>query len=596
MRSRNDTIRSRIRFQAGLLILFFVYLLGKLYWVQVHRHDYYYTEARKKYVASEKLKGARGEIFDAQGNLLVGNMPCQDVSITPCNIKSKYDKNIALIISRLLKLDYQTVLAKVSNKTRIVTDKNGNPKTLPRQYAMIARNVPLPEARHLQEVLRSHKLGRHVHFDDTFIRYYPKGRLGANVLGTTFMDNDELSGSEGVERFFNKELSSGDGLRTFERSLDGRKLINTVEESIDGLDGRNIYLTIQEPIQSILEEELDKAYIKWKPEVVYAVMADPSGNILAIAQRPSFDPNDRKVRDTSGFRTRVASDAYEPGSIMKPLTVAGAMDYGLVTPDSKVDCENKIWFFRGKSLTDSHAYGMQDVTGVIRKSSNIGTAKIAIAMGEQRLYRTLRKFGIGSRTGIALKPESRGNLRPPSKWDGLSISRFGIGYGVSVTSVQMLRAYCALANRGKLPQLRILDRVEDPQSGKVEYNRNKPMRNIYMRPDTGEKIVNMMVTVTEKGGTAVKAAIPGYRVAGKTGTSRKWKNGGYHGDYFASFAGFVPAEKPAFVLVLTFDAPKGSIYGGSVAAPTWKAIAERTLKYMNVPPTVPVEEKSSGRR
>ena len=185
-------------------------------------------------------------------------------------------------------------------------------------------------------------------------------------------------------------------------------------------------------------------------------------------------------------------------------------------------------------------------------------------------------------------------FKPLNRWDSLSISRFGMGYGVSITPVQMLRAYCALANRGKLPKLRLLDRIENPESGEVIPNPTEPLRNIYSSPDTGEAIVRMMVTVTEKGGTATRAAIPGYHVAGKTGTARKIENGHYvTTKYYASFVGFVPAEKPAFVLVMTFDAPKGSIYGGTVVAPAWKAIAERTLKYMNIPPTVPVEDKKS---
>jgi cell division protein FtsI/penicillin-binding protein 2 len=166
-----------------------------------------------------------------------------------------------------------------------------------------------------------------------------------------------------------------------------------------------------------------------------------------------------------------------------------------------------------------------------------------------------------------------------------------MGYGVAITPVQMLRAYCALASRGNLPQLRLLDRVQDPATGAVERNNTPPSRQIYSNPAVGNQIVDMMVTVTEKGGTATRAAIPGYRVAGKTGTARKIENGHYVAKYFASFVGFVPAEKPAFVLLITFDEPRGSIYGGSVAGPVWRRIAERTLKYMNIPPTVPLPEK-----
>ena len=216
-------------------------------------------------------------------------------------------------------------------------------------------------------------------------------------------------------------------------------------------------------------------------------------------------------------------------------------------------------------------------------------------MGEQRLYRTFRRFGFGAKSGLQLTPESSGKLHPLKRWDGLSISRFCIGYGIGCTPVQMVRAYCALANRGKLPQLRLLDRMVNTDTGKVTRYPTPPPVNIYSDPATGEAIVRMMVTVTEKGGTATRAAIPGYHVAGKTGTSHKNIGRQYVNKYYASFVGFVPAEKPAFVLLITVDEPKGGKFGGTVAAPAWKAIAERTLKYMNIPPNVPLEDKKTLR-
>lgn len=597
MRSCNDIMRGRIRFQACLLVIFFLYLLGRLYWVQIHDHDLYYREARAKYVASKTTSGIRGEIFDRDGHLFIGNMPCQDITITPCNIKVQDDKRVAAIISRTLKIDFDEVYAKVANKTRTVKKADGTVKTLPRQYAMIARNIPLTQSRKLKALLTKYKVARDVHFHDTYIRYYPKGKLLANVLGFTTMSHDKVQAVMGVEKVFNPKLKSATGKTVYERTRDGKQLGDSPLSEERSRDGMNLYLTISEPLQAILEEELDKACAKWNPKAVYAIMADPAtGNILAMAQRPSFDPNERSSQDQSVYRNRLIGDMYEPGSIMKPLTVAGALDMKIIAPDSRIDCEKGVWFFNKSRLTDTHNYGIQDVTGVIRKSSNIGTAKIAVMMGKERLYYTLRSFGLGELSGQPLKPETLGRLRKPKNWDSLSISRFCIGYGVSITPVQMLRAYCALANRGKLPELRLLDRVEDPSTGKVVYNPITPPRNIFRSAATGEAIVNMMVTVTEKGGTATRAAIPGYRVAGKTGTARKIENGHYStSKYYASFAGFVPAEKPAFVLLMTFDEPKGSIYGGVVVAPAWKNIAERVLKYMNIAPTQPVEKKSTHR-
>ena len=592
MRSCNDIMRGRMWIIACLLVAFFAYLGIQLYRVQICQHQELQEKARKKYTYKKKVSGKRGEIFDVNGNLLVGNMPCQDVTVTPCNIKPEDDARISRLIADFLKIDYKMVYEKVSSKTRQVKDKDGKLVDRPRQYAMIARNIPLEEARALRNLLQKNGLARNVHFYNGFIRYYPKGRLLANVLGFTTMQDDEFKALAGVEKYFDKELRSSTATNTYMRSRDGHQLGTEPIQSEESKDGKNVYLTIVEPIQSILEEELDAAVAEFRPRAVYAMMADPyTGKILAMAQRPSFDPNERESTDPSVYTTRIISDVFEPGSIMKPLTVAGALDYGVVTPNTRIDCEKGVWFYRNSRLTDTHNYGMQDVTGVIRKSSNIGTAKIAIMMGEQRLYRTLRKFGLGSRSGLPLTPESRGIFRSPDKWDGLSISRFGMGYGVAITPVQMLRAYCALASRGKLPTLRLLDRVQDPATGAEEVNNSAPPRQIYSNPAVGDQIVDMMVTVTETGGTATRAAIPGYRVAGKTGTARKIENGHYVAKYFASFVGFVPAEKPAFVLLITFDEPRGSIYGGTVAGPVWRRIAERTLKYMNIPPTVPVPEK-----
>lgn len=593
MQSSNDSIRVRIRFLAVLLIVFFLYLLGRLYYVQIVRHEHYYDEARAKYVASATVRGTRGEIFDSLGNLMVGNMPCQNITVTPCNIKPSSDRELTALFVQLLDLDFNEVYGKISRKTRQITDDEGKTETRPNQYAMITRNVPLETSRKLKALLDERKLAAGVNFEDVTVRYYPKGKLLSNVLGFTSMEHDKVIAVMGVEKFFNRQISASSGKKVFERTRDGRAIGDAPLAETRSRDGLNLYLTIIEPIQAILEEELDHAVERWKPNAAYAVMADPSGNILAMAQRPSFDPNDRTGIDPSAWRIRITEDVFEPGSIMKAVTISGALDYGVVKPETRIDCEPGRWFYRGKMLTDTHAYGLQDVTGVIRKSSNIGTAKIALMLGEARLDRTLRKFGFGNYTGLPLKPETRGILPPVRLWDGLSISRFGMGYGVAVSPVQMLRAYCALASRGRLPELRLVDHVEDPETGEIFRNPVKPPVMLFHSPDTGETIVKMMITVTEEGGTATKAAIPGYHVAGKTGTARKVENGHYVSKYYGSFVGFVPAENPAFVLLVTLDEPHGSYYGGTVAGPTWRAIAERTLKYLDVKPTLPLPEKSA---
>ncbi|MFA6716954.1 MAG: penicillin-binding transpeptidase domain-containing protein, partial [Victivallaceae bacterium] len=243
------------------------------------------------------------------------------------------------------------------------------------------------------------------------------------------------------------------------------------------------------------------------------------------------------------------------------------------------------WVYAKRTLHDSHPLEVLSVSEIVQKSSNIGTAKIAVMMGVELLNRTLRAFGFGSRTGIQLRTETRGIFRKPAQWDGLSITRFPIGQGLSCSPLQLVRAYCGLANHGKLPKLRLIDRIKDPGKNKsIKMWTAKPV-DIYKNPNTWKTMIDMMALVTRKGGTATQAAIPGYDVAGKTGTSQKFIDGAYsHSKYFATFIGFVPAYKPAFVLLVTADEPKGATYGGTVSAPTFRRIAERTLIYMNIKP------------
>ena len=270
---------------------------------------------------------------------------------------------------------------------------------------------------------------------------------------------------------------------------------------------------------------------------------------------------------------------------MKPLVVAGALDRGIVTPETRFDCEKGLWFYGGKSLKDSHPMGILTVSEIIQHSSNIGTAKIALAMGEKTLDEVLRSFGIGSRTGIPLKPETVGIYRPLKLWDTLSITRFPIGQGVAVSPLQLVRGYCMLANGGHPVKLRLVDRIENPATGIEQKMPLEKHNSIFKDPSTHKKIVEMMKTVTGQGGTAKTAAIRGYYVAGKTGTAQKFVDGAYsRKKYIANFAGFVPADNPRFVLLVVADEPNGGIYGGTVAGPTFQTIAERTLKYLNVKP------------
>ncbi len=339
---------------------------------------------------------------------------------------------------------------------------------------------------------------------------------------------------------------------------------------------RELNLTIRNPIQQIAEEELDALMDQYNPRRAYAIMADPAtGDILALAVKQGRDPID-------GMDGVVlpSSLVFEPTSMMKPFPIAAAIDLGLITPDTKFDCEKGEWNFAGKTLRDSHPEETITVSDIIRVSSNIGTAKIALKLGDEKLYKAFRSFGFAQKTGLPLCPESAGILREVKDWDPLSIARFPIGQGISCTPFQLLRAYCALANGGKLVKLRIVDGGKDPQTGKIVRIPAEAGEKI-LKDDTCVKMASMLKLVTSEGASGMNAAIPGYEVAGKTGTSQKWEDGQYsYTRFYASFIGFVPADKPKFGLIVIADEPEEEHFGSVVAAPAFRNIAERTLKLL----------------
>lgn len=580
MLTNNDAVKTRIYLVVIFLTGVFIYVALKLYNVQITRHEELYKEAQAQYTAKRTKTGKRGEIRDIDGNLLIGNIPVTRIIADPCNVESKIDaQRLATLLSWDFGLNYGECYKDLLNKTRMKKISDGREVEVKRRYTLLVREVEFQEAEKFRKKLELNNIPG-VTFEHSYKRYYPKKQLLANVLG--------FIGWRGIEPFSAGTTQPETVREVYEVDRSGLKLHYGSGHQETARDGEHIYLTVSEPIQSIVEEELDKVMEKWKPKSAYVVMADPrTGNIMAIAQRPTFNPNQRVEMDDDSWRLKAIEDSFEPGSVMKPMVVAGALDSGVVTPQTTFDCENGLWIYRNRSMRDTHPAQMVSVADIIKHSSNIGTAKIGLALGEKRLDHILRSFGIGQRTGIPIKPETRGQYSSLKRWDGLSITRFPIGYGVAVSPVQMLRAYCALADGGNLRRLRLIDRVEDSATGNVAKALFEPPIQIYRNPAVANQIVSLMVRVTEEGGTATRAAIEGYDVAGKTGTSRKWlaaeKKYAYNKS-FATFAGFVPAHDPAFALVIVVDEPVGSIYGGTVAAPAFREIATRTLKFLDVKP------------
>jgi cell division protein FtsI/penicillin-binding protein 2 len=474
----------------------------------------------------------------------------------------------------------------------------------------VARQVDLRVAERLLEYQF-----RGLRFCDSYRRVYPRGRLLANLLG--FLDEEDR-GASGVERLMEGYLQPTVGRAVFERDRRGRRLESGIYRELPAADGWDIYLTIQEPIQRIVEDELAAMAKAFGPKAAYALMVNPAtGAIMAWAQTPDFDPNDRgTMANPANWQNSILTHGFEPGSIMKSIAIAGAVDYGIVSLGSQFYCERGCWFYGGKPLRDSgHRYETMTVSQIIQKSSNIGTAKIALAMGDKRLFQVLSRFGFGSATGLGFREfgegapvlfpsEATGIFRDLPRWDTLSVTRFPIGQGILVTPLQMVQAYASLANDGVMMQPYLIDHIRNPNTGEERYS--MPVaKGRTVRAESARAVIEAMKLVTRPGGTATRAAVPGYEVAGKTGTAQKWVSapggrGGYyaHDRCISNFVGIVPADDPALVLIVVADEPTrgGSRYGGIVAAPAFSRMAERTLRYLQLAPSgsVTVELHTGG--
>ena len=585
--------RHAVTTRAALLGLLAFLIFGALAcrygYLMTHRHEELLSKAKATYTSSKKLPGCRGRIYDGapHPNLLVMSKVSYRVIATPRHMQRKgvdLRNEIMEKIIEVCKVDPAQLKARfASGKVEIIA----------------ADKLDLESA----ETLLALKL-RGLRFEKTEIRSYPKGQCASNALG--FLDNTE-HGVQGVEKAYDKDLQPADGKVIFEHGAKNQKLDQLKE--IPPANGKDVYLTIQEPIQAIVEEELRTVVEKFQCKSVYAAMADPkTGAILAFAQYPSFDANNRASMNPDSYRLRLLEDSFDAGSTMKAFSVATAFD---ANPNLNLNtvfyCEKGNWFYAGKILRDAgHSYGNLSVSEILMHSSNIGTVKTVLAISpdlektKEIFDRGLVNWGFNERTGIGLGTESRGLMVRYPKYDGLTIARYPIGQTFTVTAAQMLNAYCALANKGKMMQLRLVDRLVDPVTGEV--TRFPPT---FKRHTCTEKsalaVTQGLKRVTSKDGTAPKAAVPGYEVAGKTGTAQKLEPAvidpetkkviqkSYFSDrkYISSFIGYVPADDPKFVLVIIVDEPIKSLgyYGGQTCAPSFSRIAEKTLRYLNIDPT-----------
>jgi cell division protein FtsI/penicillin-binding protein 2 len=390
----------------------------------------------------------------------------------------------------------------------------------------------------------------------------------------------------------NNQLAGKNGYRFIERDRTGREIVlyRGIEE--DPEHGKNVRLTIDMGLQSIVEEELDAAYKDLKPETANAVLVDPkTGAILAMACRPCFNPNEPGKAQPEQMKNRTIIDMVEPGSTFKIVVAAGALNEGKVNEKTTIFCENGRFAYGGRILKDHHGYGHMDVHEILVKSSNIGSAKMALMMGGDKFYEYVRRFGFGERLGIELPGEIPGLVHPPARWDKLTITRMPMGHSIAVTPLQITMGMAVIANGGRLMAPRIIQSVES-ENGEVTMKKEPTVMRDVVPEKTAQFVADALVGVTQPGGTAAFARVNGFQVAGKTGTAQKVSpHGGYAaGKYVVSFVGFMPAEDPKFVLLVMVDDAKIASnlnYGGLVAAPIFSRIAERAARHLDLTPTMP---------
>jgi len=524
------------------------------------------------------LVAKRGTVYDRSGfnNELAAVLPLDlcflDSKYTPAENRQTVAERLSVILQRDL-TEMQHLMAQ--------TNKAYMP-------LCVVTNDSLRRTIESDSMLR-----RSVGFQKVYHRHYPLGTEMAHVLGYVNKAGDGMSG---VEALFNRYLTGTDGLIKGQADATRRELLERRVVDIPARDGHNIELTIDQNIQHHAEVALDRAMEQHSATAAWTVVTDcRTGEVLAMASRPGVDRSryPSSLKEMENWRNRVIAVNFEPGSTLKSLTIGAAINEGLLTPETIIDCENGSWLYAKRILRDK-VRGRQPVSTIIQKSSNIGTAKAALMLGNQRLYAYLRRGGFGQATGIDLPGEERGILESAATWPQIKATRVAIGQGISVTALQMAALYGAIANDGQRMKPIILKRVTT-SDGELLIEREPvplPGDAPLFSSQTAAQLRAMLETVTHKGGTGTRAAVPGYRVAGKTGTAQMAVRGGYsETDFVASFAGFLPADNPRIVIVVAVERPQPLHGGGVVAAPVFAEIALQTARYLNITPTEVIHEK-----
>jgi cell division protein FtsI (penicillin-binding protein 3) len=552
-----------------LTVLGFALIALRLVYLQVYQRGALTARAERQQERLIKIEPKRGTIYDRMGRELAVSLEVDSVFGVPSEIDNP--RALAKQLSHILREDPHAL------ERRLAGDK---------QFVWLSRKVEPAETEKVKK-LGSKEIGIRLESK----RFYPNKFLAGSVLGFTGMDNEGL---EGLEFTYDKTLRGVSGWVLAEKDAMGR----TVFPGGPGFQyklpksGNDLILTIDEVIQHIAEKELDATLLSTRAKGGVCIVMNPrTGEVLALSVRASahgrqaFNPNEPQRYKPAEWRNRAVTDAYEPGSIFKPVLVAAALEERVVHPLERVDCSAGEIHLADRVISDAHKNGVLTFTDVIAESSNVGTIKVALRLGKERFSKYITAFGFGNKTGVDIPGEIPGMLKDYRLWSGVSIGSIAIGQEIGVTPMQMAAAYCALANGGTLMKPFIVSQIVGRDGGQGEKIQPQPVRRV-MSEETCAKVNKILQRVVETG-TGQKARPAGYTAAGKTGTAQKidQKTGLYSKkDYVSSFVGFVPATSPRLVILVMIDTPEGNIYGGSVAAPVFKAVAEQSLTYLQATP------------
>ncbi|MCX5704444.1 MAG: penicillin-binding transpeptidase domain-containing protein [Candidatus Omnitrophica bacterium] len=536
--------------------MFLLFCVARLFYIQLFRSNYLAGIAKKQHSLYVELEPTRGTIYDRNLKPQAFNIPVDSVYISPNEIKDKDKEAIIAKLVPILNVDTAYLRDRINRK---------------KSFIWLARKIT-PEQSVAIKKLNTRGIG----LIKESRRSYPNGYLASHIVGFAGMDN---SGQEGLELSCDSFLKGVAGWALFLRDARQKKL-DLWERMVLPKDGYDLVLTIDEVIQYIAERELDKAFKTYHAKGGSIVVMDPhTGAILALASRPTFDLNIRSNISKDLIRDRAITDMFEPGSVFKIVTASAALEEKKVTEEDKFFCENGQYRVGSHILHDHTSHGWLTFREVVEQSSNIGTVKVAQILGPDTVYKYIKLFGFGTKTGIDLPGEISGSTKPPRAWSKISIAAIPIGQEVGVTAIQLASAISVVANGGQLMKPYLIKEIRDKQ-GEVIEEFGPRLVNKVISLDTSNRLKKILTGVVEEG-TGKMAKMEGFTAAGKTGTGQKLEpNGTYsHSKFFASFIGFAPAEDPMLTIVVCLDEPH-PYYGGVVAAPVFKSVAGDVIKYI----------------